>query len=339
MKIIHDELARVMGEPSRTLNLRAEPPVVVLLAGLQGAGKTTTAAKLARGSSRSSARACAAREHRRLSPGGDDAARAAGRRRWRSTFPAVPRPRAGDIASEPLVEARAPSLYDVVIVDTAGRLHVDSDMMQEVRDISAAVNPLETLFVVDSMAGQDAVNAARAFGEALTLTGVILTKADGDARGGAALSVRQVTGKPILFIGTGEKSAALEVFNAERVAGRILGMGDVLSLVEQVQAKVDQQKAEKARRQAHAGQGLRLQRPQGAAPAAAEHGRHRGVHGQAAGPAAGRAPPGAGDDRMVKPSGGHHRFDDAARTAPPGRHRRLPPAAHRGGCGRAGGRT
>jgi signal recognition particle subunit SRP54 len=135
--------------------------------------------------------------------------------------------------------------YDVLLLDTAGRLHIDAEMMAEVKELEAALNPHERLFVVDSMAGQDAVNAAKAFNDALSLTGVILTKADGDARGGAALSVRQVTGKPILFVGTGEKSEALELFQPERIASRILGMGDVLSLVEQVQGQVDQEKAEK----------------------------------------------------------------------------------------------
>jgi signal recognition particle subunit SRP54 len=143
-----------------------------------------------------------------------------------------------------LVEATLQA-YDVLLVDTAGRLHVDAEMMAEVKDLEAAIEPHERLFVVDSMAGQDAVNAAKAFNDALSLTGVILTKADGDARGGAALSVRQVTGKPILFVGTGEKSEALELFQPERIASRILGMGDVLSLVEQVQGQVDQEKAEK----------------------------------------------------------------------------------------------
>jgi signal recognition particle subunit SRP54 len=148
------------------------------------------------------------------------------------------------IAKRALVEATLQA-YDVLLLDTAGRLHIDADMMAEVRELEAAVNPHERLFVVDSMAGQDAVNAAKAFNDALTLTGVILTKADGDARGGAALSVRQVTGQPILFVGTGEKSDALELFQPERIASRILGMGDVLSLVEQVQGQVDQEKAEK----------------------------------------------------------------------------------------------
>jgi signal recognition particle subunit SRP54 len=148
------------------------------------------------------------------------------------------------IAKRALVEATLQA-YDVLLLDTAGRLHIDADMMAEVRELEAAINPHERLFVVDSMAGQDAVNAAKAFNDALTLTGVILTKADGDARGGAALSVRQVTGKPILFVGTGEKSEALDLFQPERIASRILGMGDVLSLVEQVEEQVDQEKAEK----------------------------------------------------------------------------------------------
>jgi signal recognition particle subunit SRP54 len=148
------------------------------------------------------------------------------------------------IAQRALTEASLQA-YDVLLLDTAGRLHIDEEMMAEVRQLEAAVQPHERLFVVDSMAGQDAVNAAKAFNDALSLTGVILTKADGDARGGAALSVRQVTGKPILFVGTGEKTEALELFQPERIASRILGMGDVLSLVEQVQEQVDQEKAEK----------------------------------------------------------------------------------------------
>jgi signal recognition particle subunit SRP54 len=148
------------------------------------------------------------------------------------------------IAKRALTEATL-QVYDVLLIDTAGRLHVDAEMMEEVRQLEAAIHPHERLFVVDSMAGQDAVNAAKAFNDALSLTGVILTKTDGDARGGAALSVRQVTGKPILFVGTGEKSEALELFQPERIASRILGMGDVLSLVEQVQEQVDHEKAEK----------------------------------------------------------------------------------------------
>jgi signal recognition particle subunit SRP54 len=173
-------------------------------------------------------------------------------------YPSDPKKPALTLAREALVEARQ-SLYDVLIVDTAGRLHVDDEMMVEIREISAAVNPTETLFVVDSMAGQDAVNAARAFGSALTLTGVVLTKTDGDARGGAALSVRQITGQPILFMGTGEKTDALEPFHAERVASRILGMGDVLSLVEDVTRNVDREQAEKLARKIKKGKDFDLQ--------------------------------------------------------------------------------
>ena len=244
IRSIHDELIALLGEGVRPLNLRAQPPVVVLLAGLQGAGKTTTAGKLAKWLKES--------ERKRVLVASTDVYRPAAILQLERLaqqlevgfFPSDPKQKPVDLASAALMEARK-SLYDVLIVDTAGRLHIDDEMMQEVRAISGAVNPLETLFVVDSMAGQDAVNAARAFGAALELTGVILTKADGDARGGAALSVRQVTGKPILFLGVGEKTEALEPFHPERIASRILGMGDVLSLVEDVTRKVDREQAEK----------------------------------------------------------------------------------------------
>jgi signal recognition particle subunit SRP54 len=239
IRIIHEELTRVMGEPGRGLNLRAQPPVVILLAGLQGAGKTTTAAKLAR---------LLIEQHRKrtLLASTDvyrpaamtQLARLAGQVNA-AYFEAPAGANPVDIAVAAVAHARS-HVHDVVIIDTAGRLHVDQEMMAEVQAIDRAVGSTERLFVVDSMAGQDAVNAARAFDSSLALTGVILTKADGDARGGAALSVRHVTGKPILFLGVGEKVDALEVFHPERVASRILGMGDVLSLVEQVQAGVDQ---------------------------------------------------------------------------------------------------
>jgi signal recognition particle subunit SRP54 len=244
IKIIHDELVRVMGEPAQGLNLRGQPPVVILLAGLQGAGKTTTAAKLARHLSES-------RKKRVLLASTDVYRPAAMTQLERLAgqvgadyFAVEPAALPVDIARAAVAHARRHG-HEVVIVDTAGRLHVDAAMMAEVQAVDAAVEPLERLFVVDSMAGQDAVNAARAFGETLALTGVILTKADGDARGGAALSVRHVTGKPILFLGVGEKTDALEVFHPERVASRILGMGDVVSLVEQVQSQVDEDKAQK----------------------------------------------------------------------------------------------
>ena len=243
IKIVHEELTRLMGEASTGLNLRAQRPVVVMLAGLQGAGKTTTAAKLA---------VWLIKQKKKVLMVSTDVYRPAAILQLQTLASQVgagfaaagsdEKPVA--IAQRALTEASLQA-YDVLLLDTAGRLHVDEEMMAEVRALEVAIKPHERLFVVDSMAGQDAVNAAKAFNEALTLTGIILTKADGDARGGAALSVRQVTGKPILFIGTGERTDALELFQPERIASRILGMGDVLALVEQVQGQVDQEKAEK----------------------------------------------------------------------------------------------
>ena len=255
IKIIHGELVRVMGEPGAGLNLRAQPPVIILLAGLQGAGKTTTAAKLARH--------LAETQGKRVLLASTDVHRPAAMTQLERLaaqvgadyFPAEPTTAPVDIARAALQHARS-HVHDVLIVDTAGRLHVDGEMMAEVQAVDRAIEPLERLFVVDSMAGQDAVNAARAFDLALALTGVILTKADGDARGGVALSVRQVTGKPILFLGVGEKTDALEAFHPERVASRILGMGDVLSLVEQVHARVDQDKAQKLATKLSKGRGF-----------------------------------------------------------------------------------
>ncbi len=256
IKILHEELVRTMGEPAAGLNLRAQPPVVVLLAGLQGAGKTTTAAKLAR---------TLIEQKKRVLLVSTDVYRPAAIIQLEQLAaqvgagfaPAAVGAAPVEIARAALDEATR-GVFDVLIVDTAGRLHLDADMMREVQQIDAAVTPHERLFVVDSMAGQDAVNAARAFNEALDLTGVILTKADGDARGGAALSVRQVTGRPILYLGTGEKLDALEPFHPERVASRILGMGDVLALVEQVQREVDHDKAELLARKLQKGKGFDL---------------------------------------------------------------------------------
>jgi signal recognition particle subunit SRP54 len=244
IKVVHEELTALMGEPSTGLNLRAQRPVVVMLAGLQGAGKTTSAGKLARW--------LIEKQNKKVLMVSTDVYRPAAILQLQTLAEQVGAGFAPALASEaPVAIARRAlteatlQAYDVLLLDTAGRLHVDADMMAEVRELEAAIQPHERLFVVDSMAGQDAVNAAKAFNDALSLTGVILTKADGDARGGAALSVRHVTGQPILFVGTGEKSDALELFQPERIASRILGMGDVLSLVEQVQGQVDQEKAEK----------------------------------------------------------------------------------------------
>ena len=299
VKIIHDELTRVMGEPSAGLDLRAEPPVVVMLAGLQGAGKTTTAAKLARHLIET--------QRKRVLLASTDVYRPAAMTQLERLaaqvgadyFQATPDRAPVDIAVAAVEHARR-HVHDVVIVDTAGRLHVDRAMMDEVRAIDRAITPRERLFVVDSMAGQDAVNAARAFNDALALTGVVLTKADGDARGGVALSVRHVTGKPIRFMGTGEKTEALELFHPDRIASRILGMGDVLSLVEQVQAKVDQQKAEKLAAKLTQGKEFdfndlkeQLQQLQNMGGIAA-------FMDKLPAQLAAGAPPGAGDDRMVR---------------------------------------
>jgi signal recognition particle subunit SRP54 len=255
--ILHKELVELMGGPRAGFNLRAQPPIVVLLAGLQGAGKTTTAAKLARW--------LIEREKKRVLLVSTDVRRPAAilqlerlaEQVGAQFFPSSSSDPPANIARDAL-EAAKRGVFDVLIVDTAGRLHVDESLMDEVKQIDAAVHSTERLFVVDSMAGQDAVNAARAFGAALDLTGVILTKADGDARGGAALSVRNITGKPIVFMGVGEKTEALEPFDPERMASRVLGMGDVVSLVEQVHRQVDHQEAQRLAKKVVKGQGFNM---------------------------------------------------------------------------------
>ena len=259
--ILHKELVEIMGGgPSSSrrgrFELRAQPPVVVLLAGLQGAGKTTTAGKLARWLLEQKKRVLLVSTDIRRPAAVLQLQRLA-EQVGAGFFPTDVRQRPADIASAALDAARK-GVYDALIVDTAGRLHVDAELMEEVKQIERAVETHERLFVIDAMAGQDAVNAARAFGEALDLTGVILTKADGDARGGAALSVREITGKPIVLVGMGEKLEALEPFDAERMAGRILGMGDVVALVEQVQKQVDVDEAQKLARKVAKGKGFDL---------------------------------------------------------------------------------
>ncbi|MEO8017885.1 MAG: signal recognition particle protein [Pseudomonadota bacterium] len=260
--ILHKELVSLMGgEPSSTksgrFELRAQPPVVVLLAGLQGAGKTTTAGKLARWLIDS--------HKKRVLLVSTDVRRPAAILQLQRLaeqvgagfFPTDGKDKPANIARDALEAARR-GVYDALIVDTAGRLHVDAELMEEMKDIERAVETHERLFIIDAMAGQDAVNSARAFGAALDLTGVILTKADGDARGGAALSVREITGKPIVLVGVGEKLDALEPFDAERMAGRILGMGDVVALVEQVQKQVDVEEAQKLAKKVAKGKGFDL---------------------------------------------------------------------------------
>ncbi len=258
VKVVNDELVATMGEQHDGIDLQRKPPVVVLMAGLQGAGKTTTAAKLARRlieRERKSVLLASADIYR---PAAIDQLETLAREVGAEFFPSSGQQQPVTIARESLDAARK-SGADVLILDTAGRLAIDQQMMDEIRALHDAIEPAETLFVVDSMTGQDAANTAKAFGEALPLTGVVLTKADGDARGGAALSVRQITGKPIKFIGSGEKTDALEAFHPERIASRILGMGDILSLVEQAQEKVDVDKAEKLARKVKKGKGFDLE--------------------------------------------------------------------------------
>jgi len=258
VKIVHDELVRVMGEENEALDLKASPPVVVLLAGLQGSGKTTTTAKLGRHLKQQFNKKVMVVSCDVYRPAAIQQLEILAIQEELVFHPSSANDKPVAIAKQALDAARK-QFIDVLLVDTAGRLHVDADMMDEIRQLHDAVNPHETLFVVDSMTGQDAANTAQAFNETLALTGVILTKTDGDARGGAALSVRQITGKPIKFVGTGEKIDALQPFHPERIASRILGMGDVLSLVEDVQKYVDQDEAEKLARKIKRGKGFNLE--------------------------------------------------------------------------------
>ena len=255
--IVHRELVATMGEGVSDINLQAQPPAVILMAGLQGAGKTTTTAKLAK-------HLIEKRRKKVLTVSGDVYRPAAIEQLKTVTaqagaewFPSSPEQKPVDIARAAIDYARK-QYFDVLLVDTAGRLAIDEAMMREIKELHATLNPVETLFVVDAMQGQDAVNTAKAFREALPLTGIILTKLDGDSRGGAALSVRQVTGAPIKFAGTSEKIDGLEVFDAERHAGRILGMGDIVALVEQVQAGVDMEAAQKLAAKVKSGEGFDL---------------------------------------------------------------------------------
>lgn len=244
LKIVQAELENAMGEANEQLNLATQPPAVILMAGLQGAGKTTSVGKLAQFLKQ--------RHKKKVLVVSADVYRPAAIKQLETLaqavgaafYPSNTQQKPVEIAQNALAEAKL-KFYDVLIVDTAGRLHVDGEMMEEIQQIHTALQPIETLFTVDAMTGQDAANTAKAFNQALPLTGVILTKVDGDARGGAALSIRQITGKPIKFLGVGEKTDALEPFHPDRVASRILGMGDVLSLIEDLQRNVDQEKAQK----------------------------------------------------------------------------------------------
>ena len=244
IKVVRDELTAVMGSAATELNLNVPAPAVILMAGLQGAGKTTTVAKLARHLKEKRKKKVMVVSADVYRPAAIEQLKTLAQQVDVLFFPSDASQKPEDIVRAAIDDARK-SFADVLIVDTAGRLAIDEAMMAEIKVLHTAVKPVETLFVVDSMTGQDAANTAKAFSEALPLTGVVLTKTDGDARGGAALSVRYITGKPIKFIGTSEKSDGLDVFHPERVASRILDMGDVLSLVEQVEQNVDQEKAAK----------------------------------------------------------------------------------------------
>ena len=247
VKLVQAELVSVMGEANEELNLKTNPPAVIMMAGLQGAGKTTTVAKLGRWLKLT--------KKKKVGVVSADVYRPAAIKQLETLandldlvfFQSDASQKPVDIAVN-AIDAAKKQFLDVVIVDTAGRLHIDEEMMGEIKELHAAINPVETLFVVDSMTGQDAANTAKAFDEALPLTGVILTKADGDARGGAALSIRHITGKPIKFIGIGEKADALEPFHPDRIASRILGMGDMLSLIEEIEQKADKKKADQLAR-------------------------------------------------------------------------------------------
>jgi len=244
VKVVQEELVKVLGEATEGINFNAQPPVVILMAGLQGAGKTTTTGKLAK--------YLQERENKKVMVVSADVYRPAAIEQLQTVaeqvgatwFPS-------SVIDDPItigmtaLEAAKKGYFDVLIVDTAGRLAVDDAMMKEIKSLQNSINPTETLFVVDAMTGQDAANTAKAFSDALELTGVVLTKVDGDARGGAALSVKTITGKPIKFQGVGEKMEALEPFHPDRIASSILGMGDVLSLVEEVERKIDKKEAEK----------------------------------------------------------------------------------------------
>ncbi len=255
--VVYEELTAVMGGAAQGLNLATTPPVVILMAGLQGSGKTTTSGKLAR---------MLLEQKKKVLLVSCDVYRPAAIEQLQTLakqvdadfFPSQPNQRPLDIAQAALHHART-HYHDVLIIDTAGRLSIDEAMMREIRDLHTAINPAETLFVVDSMQGQDAVNVAKAFADVLPLTGVVLTKLDGDARGGAALSVRHVTGKPIKFVGLGEKLPNLEPFYPERMASRIIGMGDVLSLVEDARRNVDVEEAQKLAKKVKSGKGFDLE--------------------------------------------------------------------------------
>lgn len=244
IKLVHDELVHLMGDVNETLDLKAQAPVVILMSGLQGSGKTTTVAKLANWLKKNQNKRVMVASADVYRPAAIDQLITLAKQIEVEYFLTNPSDHPIDIARAAITEAKN-KVCDVLILDTAGRLHIDEEMMNEIKQLHEVTKPTETLFVVDSMTGQDAVHTAKAFHKALPLTGVILTKTDGDARGGAALSIRHVTGKPIKFLGIGEKIDAIEPYYPDRIASRILGMGDILTLVEEAERNLDKEKAEK----------------------------------------------------------------------------------------------
>jgi signal recognition particle subunit SRP54 len=256
--VVHSELVQLMGERNETLDLATKPPAVILMAGLQGSGKTTTSGKLAKWLKEQQRKKVLLASCDVYRPAAIEQLQMLASQVGADFFPASTQEKPADIARAALDFART-HYHDVLIVDTAGRLSIDEAMMAEIRGLHAALNPAETLFVADAMQGQDAVNTAKAFADALPLTGTVLTKLDGDARGGAALSIRHVTGKPIKFAGVGEKLTGLEPFHPDRMASRILGMGDVLTLIEDVQKGVDREQAENLAKKVKSGKGFDLE--------------------------------------------------------------------------------
>ncbi|GHA00047.1 signal recognition particle protein [Ignatzschineria ureiclastica] len=257
VKVVHEELIKIMGEGNESLDLRTQPPAIILMAGLQGAGKTTSVGKLARFLHEKEKKKVAVVSADVYRPAAIEQLRTVASKVGAEFIPSTVDQKPADIARDAIEKAKLMNA-DVLIVDTAGRLHIDEVLMEEIKEVHSVLNPIETLFVVDSMTGQDAANTAKAFNDALPLTGVILTKIDGDARGGAALSIRHITQKPIKFLGVGEKLEALEPFHPDRLASRILDMGDVLSLVEEMEAKVDRGEAERLTNKFKKGEGLDL---------------------------------------------------------------------------------
>ncbi|MBL8485419.1 MAG: signal recognition particle protein [Rhodocyclaceae bacterium] len=253
--VVHAELTALMGGSNAALSLASQPPAIVLMAGLQGSGKTTTTGKLAKMLREKQKKKVLTVSCDVYRPAAIEQLKAVAGQAGADFFPSHPGEAPVDIARRAVDWARR-HYHDVLLVDTAGRLTIDQAMMDEIRALHAALDPVETLFVVDSMLGQDAVNTARAFNDALPLTGVVLTKLDGDARGGAALSVRHITGKPIKFAGVGEKLSGLEEFHPDRMAGRILGMGDIMGLVEEARKQVDEQKAQEFAKKLKSGKGF-----------------------------------------------------------------------------------